>query len=116
MISVVDAQRDILLDPRGTNVWRCVHNDTSLVTIDVLTVATTSSGQEVQSLNSAAVTWSLAKQLYGPHGPYIWIPLGLVFGMIPTTIQWAIARVRQLDLSVFNGSAHNRLYLRRNGP
>ncbi|TFK82027.1 oligopeptide transporter [Polyporus arcularius HHB13444] len=71
MISVVDAQRDILLDPRGTNVW---------------------SGQEVQSLNSAAVTWSLAKQLYGPHGPYIWIPLGLVFGMIPTTIQWAIAR------------------------
>ncbi|KAI0737996.1 oligopeptide transporter [Daedaleopsis nitida] len=71
MISVVDAQRDILLDPRGTNVW---------------------SGQYVQSLNSAAVTWSLAKQLYGPHGPYICIPLGLLFGVVPTAIQWAIAK------------------------
>ncbi|TBU24794.1 oligopeptide transporter [Dichomitus squalens] len=71
MVSVVDAQREILLDPRGTNIW---------------------SGQVPQSLNSAAVTWSLAKQLYGPHGPYIWIPLGLVFGLIPTAIQWAIAK------------------------
>ncbi|RPD55663.1 oligopeptide transporter [Lentinus tigrinus ALCF2SS1-7] len=71
MVSVVDAQREILLDPHGTNVW---------------------SGQEVQSLNSAAVTWSLAKQLYGPHGPYIWIPLGLLFGMIPTAFQWAISK------------------------
>ncbi|KAI8974273.1 OPT oligopeptide transporter protein-domain-containing protein [Trametes punicea] len=58
MVSVVDAQREILLDPRGTNIW---------------------SGQYPQSLNSAAVTWSLAKQLYGPHGPYIWIPLALLF-------------------------------------
>ncbi|OJT06231.1 Oligopeptide transporter 8 [Trametes pubescens] len=71
MVSVVDAQRDILLDPRGTNVW---------------------SGQYPQSLNSAAVTWSLAKQLYGPHGPYIWIPLSLVFGMIPTFFQWLLAK------------------------
>ncbi|KAG6889143.1 hypothetical protein C0995_003503 [Termitomyces sp. Mi166 len=44
-------QRDILLDPRGTNVW---------------------SGQVPQSLNSAAVTWSLAKQLYGKDGPYFY--------------------------------------------
>lgn len=36
MTSVVDAQRDILLDPTGTNVW---------------------SGQVPQSLNSAAVTY-----------------------------------------------------------
>ncbi|EPT05439.1 hypothetical protein FOMPIDRAFT_1027098 [Fomitopsis schrenkii] len=71
MISIVDAQRDILVSPRGTNVW---------------------SGQEVQSLNSAAITWSLAKELYGPDGPYIWIPLSLLFGMIPTTIQWLISR------------------------
>ncbi|KAH9890519.1 oligopeptide transporter [Cubamyces lactineus] len=71
MVSVVDAQREILLDPRGTNIW---------------------SGQYPQSLNSAAVTWSLAKQLYGPHGPYIWIPLGLLFGMVPTFLQWLIAR------------------------
>ena len=27
MVSVVDAQREILLDPHGTNVWRCVLRD-----------------------------------------------------------------------------------------
>ncbi|KAF8182044.1 oligopeptide transporter [Pholiota molesta] len=69
MVSVVDAQREILLDPIGTNVW---------------------SGQVPQSLNSAAVTWSLAKELYGFNGPYWTIPMALVFGMVPTTIQWLI--------------------------
>jgi hypothetical protein len=72
MISVVDAQREILLDPVGTNVW---------------------SGQVTQSLNSAAVTWSLAKQVYGPHGNYFIVPLGLVIGLVPTTLQWLITRV-----------------------
>jgi hypothetical protein len=72
MVSVVDAQRDILLSPTGTNVW---------------------SGQEPQSLNSAAVTWSLAKELYGFNGPYWSIPLSLVIGMVPTTIQWLIHKV-----------------------
>lgn len=52
------------------------------------------SGQYVQSLNSAAITWSLAKQLYGPHGPYIWVPLSLLFGMVPTVLQWFVAKVR----------------------
>ncbi|KAF8230326.1 oligopeptide transporter [Tricholoma matsutake] len=69
MVSVVDRQRDILLSPTGTNVW---------------------SGQLSQSLNSEAVTWSLAKQLYGPHGPYLIIPLSLFIGMVPTTIQWLV--------------------------
>jgi len=69
MISIVDAQRDILLSPTGTNVW---------------------SGQVPQSLNSAAVTWSLAKELYGFNGPYWIIPLSLIIGMVPTTIQWLI--------------------------
>jgi hypothetical protein len=77
MISVVDKQRDILLSPRGTNVW---------------------SGQMPQSLNSAAVTWSLAKQLYGPHGPYLIIPLSLVIGMVPTIIQWFIWKVGIIPL------------------
>lgn len=52
-----------------------------------------SSGQVVQSLNSAAVTWSLAKELYGINGPYVWIPLSLLFGVIPTFIQWLISKV-----------------------
>jgi len=71
MISIVDAQRDILLDPVGTNVW---------------------SGQVIQGLNSAAVTWSLAKELYGRNGPYFIIPLSLVIGMVPTFFQWLIAK------------------------
>ena len=74
MISVVDAQRTILLDPVGTNVW---------------------SGQYVQSTNSAAVTWALAKELYGASGPYIAVPLAIIFGMVPTIIQWLIYKVRR---------------------
>ena len=73
MISIVDSQRDILLDPNGTNVW---------------------SGQVPQSLNGAAVTWSLAKDLYGFRGPYWSVPLSLIIGMVPTTIQWLIWKVR----------------------
>ena len=69
MISVVEAQREVLLSPTGTNVW---------------------SGQVPQSLNSAAVTWSLARYLYGFDGPYWIIPLSLVIGMVPTFFQWLI--------------------------
>ena len=72
MVSVVDRQREILLNPIGTNVW---------------------SGQVPQSINSAAVTWSLAKELYGFDGPYWIVPLSLVIGMVPTTIQWMISKV-----------------------
>ncbi|KAF4583571.1 hypothetical protein EYR38_002324 [Pleurotus pulmonarius] len=69
MVSVVDAQREILLDPIGSNVW---------------------SGQAIQTANSAAITWSLSKYLYGFRGPYWSIPMSLLFGMVPTTVQWAI--------------------------
>ena len=72
MVSVVDRQREILLNPIGTNVW---------------------SGQVPQTVNSAAVTWSLAKELYGFDGPYWIIPISLVIGMVPTTIQWFISKV-----------------------
>ena len=50
------------------------------------------SGQQTQSLNSAAVTWSLANQLYGPKGPYFVIPMGLLIGMFPTFVQWLISK------------------------
>jgi len=73
MVSVVEAQREILLSPTGTNVW---------------------SGQTPQHLNSAAVTWSLAKQLYGFDGMYWIIPMGLLIGAVPTIIQWLIVKVR----------------------
>ncbi|CAE6446396.1 unnamed protein product [Rhizoctonia solani] len=69
MVSITSSRREVLLNPIGTNVW---------------------SGATVQSLNSAAVTWSLAGELYGLHGPYKWVPIGLGLGMIPTTIQYFI--------------------------
>jgi hypothetical protein len=49
-------------------------------------------GQEVQSLNSKAITWALAKDLYGPKGPYFIIPMSLFIGAAATTVHWAIAR------------------------
>ncbi|KAN0128570.1 OPT superfamily oligopeptide transporter [Lactarius tabidus] len=67
MISITGAQRDILLDPTGTNIW---------------------SGQAVQSLNSNAITWSLAKELYGPSGPYFIIPMGIFIGFAITVLHW----------------------------
>ncbi|KAG6330638.1 hypothetical protein ID866_8453 [Astraeus odoratus] len=60
MVSIVKSQRAVLLSPEGTNVW---------------------SGQAVQSVNSDAVTWSLAKELYGPRGPYFIVPMSLFIGM-----------------------------------
>ncbi|EGO04012.1 hypothetical protein SERLA73DRAFT_165539 [Serpula lacrymans var. lacrymans S7.3] len=71
MVSIVDAQREILINPVGNDVW---------------------SGQYIQTLNSGAVTWSLAKDLYGQNGPYFVIPLSLLIGVVPTFIQWLISK------------------------
>lgn len=76
MISVVTAQREVLLNPTGTNIW---------------------SGQVTQSLNSQAVTWSLAKRLYGFDGPYWIIPISLAIGMVPTFLQWLIHKVSRAE-------------------
>ncbi|KZV65129.1 oligopeptide transporter [Peniophora sp. CONT] len=70
MVSVVTSQREVLLSSSGTNIW---------------------SGQTVQSLNTNAVTWALAKYLYTPSGPYFIIPMGLFIGMVPTILQRAVA-------------------------
>lgn len=56
----------------------------------------TQSGQYPQSLNSAAVTWSLAKELYSPSGPYFVVPMGLFIGVVPTLLQWLIGKVSSL--------------------
>ncbi|KAH9062284.1 OPT oligopeptide transporter protein-domain-containing protein [Lactarius vividus] len=69
MVSITGAQRDLLLDPTGNNIWN---------------------GQTVQSLNSNAITWSLAKELYGPSGPYFIIPMGIFIGFAVTVIHWLV--------------------------
>jgi len=73
MISITGAQRDLLLNPTGNNIW---------------------SGQAVQSLNSHAITWSLAKELYGPSGPYFVIPMGIFIGFAATVVHWLINKVK----------------------
>jgi hypothetical protein len=75
MISVVTSQREILLNPLGTNVW---------------------SGQMVQIQNSSGVTWSMAKELYSVGRPYFIIPLALLLGMFPTVFQWLIWKARNM--------------------
>ncbi|KAI0692131.1 OPT oligopeptide transporter [Cerioporus squamosus] len=62
MKSVIAGNRAILLDVQGTNVW---------------------SGQQVQSFNSAAISWgALAKPLYAPGARYGFIPWMLIAGLV----------------------------------
>ncbi|OJJ52396.1 hypothetical protein ASPSYDRAFT_62902 [Aspergillus sydowii CBS 593.65] len=72
MITIVTNQREILLDPIGNNVW---------------------SGSTVQSLNSQAITWSLAKQVYGTEGRYLIVPLGLLIGLALPVAHWAVLKL-----------------------
>ncbi|KAH8894602.1 peptide transporter MTD1 [Thozetella sp. PMI_491] len=71
MTSIVTSQRDILLDSQGTNVW---------------------SGSLMQSLNSQAISWALAKQMYGSTERYLLVPLGIVFGIFIPMIHWGIVK------------------------
>ncbi|KAL4916766.1 OPT oligopeptide transporter protein-domain-containing protein [Aspergillus aurantiobrunneus] len=72
MITIVSNQRAILLDPIGNNVW---------------------SGSTVQGLNSQAITWSLAKEVYGTQGRYLIVPLGLLIGLALPAAHWALIRL-----------------------
>ena len=71
MTSIVTSQREILLDPEGNNVW---------------------SGSTIQSLNSQAITWALAKEIYGTKGHYFIVPLGLIIGLAIPVAHWAVNR------------------------
>lgn len=67
---VVNNERVILLSNEGTRVW---------------------SGQQVQSFNANAVLWgALGKEIYGPHGPYFLVPLGIVIGLALPVIPWLL--------------------------
>jgi hypothetical protein len=70
MKSVIAGNRDILLAVQGTNVW---------------------SGQQVQSYNSAAITFgALSKPLYSPGARYGFIPWMILAGMLlPFPFWWA---------------------------
>jgi hypothetical protein len=73
----------------GNNVWSGqVHSELSWFTSLTHLVQ-----QTVQSLNTNAITWALAKELYGPGGAYFIIPMSLFIGAAATVVQWAIFKV-----------------------
>ena len=74
MVAITGSQRELLLETNGNNVW---------------------SGVNIQSLNSEAITWSLARRLYGPSGPYFVIPLGIFIGFGATFVHWVVYKVSE---------------------
>jgi OPT family oligopeptide transporter len=72
MITIVTNKRDIILDPKGNSVW---------------------SGSIIQSLNTQAVTWALAKDVYGAHSRYFLVPIGLVIGLAVPVLHWGLIRL-----------------------
>lgn len=71
MTTIVTNKREILLDPEGNNVW---------------------SGGTIQSFNTQAVTWALAKEVYGTKGRYLLIPLGLIIGLAFPVLHWGVIK------------------------
>ncbi|KAJ5757700.1 uncharacterized protein N7511_006394 [Penicillium nucicola] len=72
MTTIVTSKREILVDPIGNNIW---------------------SGIAIQGLNSQAVTWALAKEMYSINGRYYIVPLGLLIGACLPVLHWGISRV-----------------------
>ncbi|EME47911.1 hypothetical protein DOTSEDRAFT_146951 [Dothistroma septosporum NZE10] len=72
MTVIVNAKKTILLDSQGNNIW---------------------SGAWMQSLNSQAITWALAKEVYGTAGQYLVVPMGLIIGLALLVIHWALIRI-----------------------
>lgn len=77
MTVIVTSKRAILLDPEGNNVW---------------------SGSQMQNLNSQAVTWALARQVYNPNprgggNSYVIVPLGIIIGLALPILHWCVIKV-----------------------
>lgn len=93
MTTIVTAQREVLMDPIGTRVW---------------------SGASMQSLNSQAITWALAKQIYGVNGRYLIVPLGLVVGLALPVLHWGliklIPRLRHVPINTAIIAAYSGKY------
>lgn len=67
---IITAQREILLDVQGSNVW---------------------SGQQVQSFNSDAITWgALGNHLYTPSGRYGIVPFAILIGLAVPVPFWLL--------------------------
>lgn len=69
--SIIKSKFALLLTTNGNYVW---------------------SGAYYQSLNVNAVTWSMAKYMYGPGTPYFVIPMAVLIGLGVVSVYWAFTR------------------------
>lgn len=85
MISIVTKNRDILVNGNGDASW---------------------SGATIQSYNTNAASWALAKYLYKSGQTYSIVPIGLAIGAACVVVHWLVVkvvpRIRGLSLSDFN--------------
>ncbi|KAG6096698.1 hypothetical protein E4U30_001293 [Claviceps sp. LM220 group G6] len=85
MVSIVDAHRKLLTESDGNAVW---------------------SGASIQSYNTNAASWALAKYLYGAGSTYFFIPLGLAIGVglvaIHRILSHFVPSIRGLALAEIN--------------
>lgn len=72
MISIVNGNRELLVDSDGNSSW---------------------SGATMQSYNTNATSWALAKYLYKTGGKYALVPIGLGIGFGVVIVHRIIAYV-----------------------
>lgn len=84
MISIVNGNRDLLVNSNGSSSW---------------------SGATIQSYNTNAASWALAKYLYKTGAPYAMVPIGLPIGFGIVAMHRVIVHVSfvsPLPLSFFS--------------
>lgn len=69
MITIVENQREVLLDIEGTNIW---------------------SGQNVQQFNTLAIAWGIAKYMFSVGGKYQWVTIAYLLGFAVPFPFWII--------------------------
>lgn len=78
MISIVNNNRELLVDSNGSSSW---------------------SGATMQSYNTNATSWALAKYLYTAGGKYYMVPIGMAIGAALVAVHRLITHVGQLQIS-----------------
>ncbi|TEB34322.1 OPT superfamily oligopeptide transporter [Coprinellus micaceus] len=79
--SVIQHQSATLIAPTGLYMW---------------------SGQLMQTMNSEAMTWALARDLYSIQGPYYMVPFGLLIGLCLGLVQCGLGKAFP-KVALFNG-------------
>lgn len=72
MIGIVTGNRDLLVNGNGDASW---------------------SGATIQSYNTNAASWALAKYLYKSGTTYSIVPIGLAIGAGCVVVHWAVVKV-----------------------